>query len=61
MSPGIIGFVPRETKVFYLRRGNHKPYPYMAKISFLLKEPGATQPTPIFAYVSFDGQRIEVV
>ena len=32
----------------------------MAAVSFLLKEPSATKPTPIFAFVSFDGQRVKV-
>jgi hypothetical protein len=32
----------------------------MASVSFLLKEPSATKPTPIFAFMSFDGQRIKV-
>ena len=32
----------------------------MAKISFLLKEPKADRPTPIFAFVAFDGQRVKV-
>ncbi len=32
----------------------------MATVSFLLKEPNATKPTPIFAFVSFDGQRVKV-
>ncbi|HEX8350039.1 MAG TPA: site-specific integrase [Hymenobacter sp.] len=32
----------------------------MATVSFLLKEPTATKPTPIFAFLSFDGQRIKV-
>ena len=32
----------------------------MAKISFLLKEPGATHPTPIFAFVAFEGQRVKL-
>ena len=32
----------------------------MATISFLLKEPNATKLTPIFAFVSFDGQRVKV-
>ncbi|WP_310390967.1 site-specific integrase [Hymenobacter sp.] len=32
----------------------------MASISFLLKEPNATKVTPIFAFLSFDGQRAKV-
>jgi integrase len=32
----------------------------MASVSFLLKEPSATKPTPIFAFLSFDGQRVKV-
>ena len=32
----------------------------MATVSFLLKEPNATKPTPIFAFLSFDGQRVKV-
>jgi integrase len=32
----------------------------MATVSFLLKEPKADRPTPIFAFVSFDGQRVKV-
>lgn len=32
----------------------------MAAVSFLLKEPSATKPTPIFAFLSFDGQRVKV-
>lgn len=32
----------------------------MATVSFLLKEPSATKPTPIFAFISFDGQRVKV-
>lgn len=32
----------------------------MATVSFLLKEPKAAQPTPIFAFLSFDGQRAKV-
>jgi integrase len=32
----------------------------MAAVSFLLKEPSATKATPIFAFVSFDGQRVKV-
>jgi integrase len=32
----------------------------MASVSFLLKEPNATKPTPIFAFLSFDGQRVKV-
>ena len=32
----------------------------MAKVSFLLKEPKADRPTPIFAFVAFDGQRVKV-
>jgi integrase len=32
----------------------------MASVSFLLKEPSATKATPIFAFVSFDGQRVKV-
>jgi integrase len=32
----------------------------MATVSFLLKEPTATKPTPIFAFLSFDGQRVKV-
>ncbi len=32
----------------------------MAKVSFLLKEPKADRPTPIFAFVTFDGQRVKV-
>ena len=32
----------------------------MAAVSFLLKESNATKPTPIFAFVSFDGQRVKV-
>jgi hypothetical protein len=35
------------------------PYP-MAAVSFLLKEPNATKPTPIFAFLSFDGKRVKV-
>jgi integrase len=31
----------------------------MATVSFLLKEPNATKPTPIFAFVSFDGKRVK--
>lgn len=32
----------------------------MAAVSFLLKEPNATKPTPIFAFVSFDGKRVKI-
>lgn len=32
----------------------------MVSVSFLLKEPNGTRPTPIFAFVSFDGQRVKV-
>lgn len=32
----------------------------MASVSFLLKEPSATKPTPIFAFLSFDGQRVKI-
>ncbi|WP_426061822.1 hypothetical protein [Hymenobacter sp. B1770] len=32
----------------------------MASISFLLKEPNATKATPIFAFLSFDGQRSKI-
>jgi integrase len=32
----------------------------MASVSFLLKEPNAVKLTPIFAFVSFDGQRVKV-
>jgi hypothetical protein len=32
----------------------------MPSVSFLLKEPSATKPTPIFAFLSFDGQRVKV-
>jgi hypothetical protein len=32
----------------------------MAAVSFLLKEPNATKPTPIFAFLSFDGKRVKV-
>jgi hypothetical protein len=32
----------------------------MASVSFLLKEPSATKLTPIFAFLSFDGQRVKV-
>ena len=32
----------------------------MAKISFLLTEPNATKPTPVFAFLSFDGKRVKV-
>ncbi|MGI4872146.1 MAG: site-specific integrase, partial [Janthinobacterium lividum] len=32
----------------------------MANVSFLLKEPNAIKPTPIFAFLSFDGQRVKV-
>lgn len=32
----------------------------MATVSFLLKEPNATKPTPIFAFLSFDGKRTKV-
>lgn len=32
----------------------------MAAVSFLLKEPSASKPTPIFAFLSFDGQRVKV-
>jgi integrase len=32
----------------------------MASVSFLLKEPSATKPTPIFAFLSFDGKRVKV-
>ena len=32
----------------------------MAKVSFYLTEPGADKPTPIFAFVSFDGKRVKV-
>jgi integrase len=32
----------------------------MASVSFLLKEPNATKPTPIFAFLSFDGKRVKV-
>jgi hypothetical protein len=35
------------------------PYP-MAAVSFWLKEPNATKPTPIFAFLSFDGKRVKV-
>ena len=31
-----------------------------AKVSFLLTEPNADRPTPIFAFVSFDGKRVKV-
>lgn len=34
--------------------------PRMAKISFLLTEPNATKPTPVFAFLSFDGKRVKV-
>jgi integrase len=32
----------------------------MATVSFLLKEPKGDRPTPIFAFLSFDGQRAKV-
>lgn len=32
----------------------------MAKIRFLLVEPSATKPTPLFAFLSFNGRRIKV-
>jgi integrase len=32
----------------------------MATVSFLLKEPKAIKPTPIFAFLSFDGKRAKV-
>ncbi len=32
----------------------------MATVSFLLKEPNADRPTPIFAFLSFDGRRAKV-
>ena len=32
----------------------------MASVSFLLKEPNAAKATPIFAFLSFDGQRAKV-
>ena len=32
----------------------------MASVSFLLKEPNATKPTPIFAFLSFDGKRVKI-
>ncbi|GAB3637297.1 site-specific integrase [Hymenobacter arcticus] len=32
----------------------------MATVSFLLKEPNATKPTPIFAFLSFDGKRVKI-
>ena len=32
----------------------------MVKVSFLLKEPKADRPTPIFAFVAFEGQRVKV-
>lgn len=32
----------------------------MATVSFLLKAPKADRPTPIFAFVAFDGQRVKV-
>ena len=32
----------------------------MASVSFLLKEPNAAKATPIFAFLSFDGQRTKV-
>lgn len=32
----------------------------MAKISFLLHQSGADKPTPIFAFLSFDGKRVKV-
>ncbi|MVN76447.1 tyrosine-type recombinase/integrase [Hymenobacter sp. HMF4947] len=32
----------------------------MPSVSFLLKEPSATKPTPIFAFLSFDGQRVKI-
>jgi site-specific recombinase XerD len=32
----------------------------VVKISFLLTQPGADKPTPIFAFVSFNGKRVKV-
>lgn len=32
----------------------------MASVSFLLKEPNATKPTPIFAFLSSDGKRVKI-
>lgn len=32
----------------------------MAIVSFVLKEPKADRPTPIFAFVAFDGQRVKI-
>jgi hypothetical protein len=32
----------------------------MTNVSFLLKEPNATKPTPVFAFLSFDGKRVKV-
>ena len=32
----------------------------MAKVSFLLTQPKAEKPTPIFAFLAFDGQRVKV-
>jgi integrase len=34
--------------------------PFMAKISFLLTEPKSVKPTPLFAFISFDGKRVKV-
>jgi integrase len=32
----------------------------VAKVSFLLTQPKAEKPTPIFAFIAFDGQRVKV-
>ena len=32
----------------------------MAKVSFLLTQPKAEKPTPIFAFLAFDGHRVKV-
>jgi integrase len=32
----------------------------MAKVSFLLTQPKAEKPTPIFAFIAFDGRRVKV-
>jgi hypothetical protein len=32
----------------------------VAKVSFLLTQPKAEKPTPIFAFLAFDGQRVKV-
>lgn len=32
----------------------------MIKVSFLLTQPTAEKPTPIFAFAAFDGKRVKV-